>query len=81
LRIAWTTGEQLAVDLAEPIHQLKALAPLRDPAAFGRVQVGEWGHSLVWEGEIDLGADRLYQHCLVDLSGGIEVSGIPRIAL
>ncbi len=59
--------ERREVDLAEPINRLKALAPLRDPAVFGRVQVGEWGHSLVWEGEIDLGADRLYEHCLADL--------------
>jgi hypothetical protein len=63
LRLAWTSGERLEVDLAEPISRLKALAPLRDPAAFGRVQVGEWGHSLVWDGEIDLGADRLYERC------------------
>ncbi len=63
LRIAWTTGERPEVDLAEPIGRLKALAPLRDPAFFGCVQVGEWGHSLVWEGEIDLGADRLYERC------------------
>lgn len=63
LRISWTTGERLEVDLAEPINRLNALAPLRDPAIFGRVQVGEWGHSLVWEGEIDLGADRLYERC------------------
>jgi hypothetical protein len=63
LRFAWTTGERLEVDLAEPINRLKALAPLRDPAAFDRVQVGEWGHSLVWDGEIDLGADRLYERC------------------
>lgn len=56
LRIAWTTGERLEVDLAEPVNRLKALAPLCDPAAFARVQVGEWGHSLVWAGEIDLGA-------------------------
>ncbi len=63
LRIAWATGERLEVDLAEPINRLQALAPLRDPAAFARVQVGEWGHSPVWEGEIDLGADRLYERC------------------
>ena len=81
LRIAWTTGERLEVDLVEPINRLKALAPLRDPAVFSRVEVGEWGHSLVWEGEIDLGADRLYQRCLFDLSGDIEVSGIPGVAL
>lgn len=63
LHITWSTGECLAVDLAEPIHELKALAPLRDPAFFARVQVGEWGHSLVWSDEIDLGADRLYERC------------------
>jgi hypothetical protein len=63
LRIAWTTGERLEIDLAEPIDRLTALAPLRDPAIFGRVQVGEWGHSLVWDGDIDLGADRLYERC------------------
>jgi hypothetical protein len=63
LRMAWSTGERLEVDLAEPINRLKALAPLRNPAVFARVQVGEWGHSLVWEGEIDLGADRLYERC------------------
>lgn len=63
LRIDWTTGEQMEVDLAEPINRLKTLAPLRDPATFARVQVGEWGHSLVWDSEIDLGADRLYERC------------------
>ncbi len=36
LRITWTAGERLKVDLAEPINRLKVLAPLRDPAAFGR---------------------------------------------
>jgi len=36
---------------------------LRDPVVFSRVRVGEWGHSLVWDGEIDLGADRLYERC------------------
>jgi hypothetical protein len=54
LRIAWTTGERVEVDLAEPIHRLQALAPLRDPAAFGHVQVGEWGHGLVWEADLAL---------------------------
>ncbi len=47
LRIAWTTDERLEVDLAEPIQRLQALGPLCDPAALDRVQVGEWGHSLV----------------------------------
>ena len=63
LRITWSTGERLDVDLSEPIKNLKALAPLRDPAFFAHVEVGEWGHSLVWSDQIDLGADRLYELC------------------
>ena len=63
LRIDWSTGESLEVDLSEPINRLQALAPLRDPGLFAQVQVGEWGHSLVWNDEIDLGADRLYERC------------------
>jgi hypothetical protein len=63
LRITWSTGECYTVDLAEPINRLQALAPLRDPALFARAQVGEWGHSVVWSDEVDLGADRLYERC------------------
>lgn len=61
LRIAWSTGESFEVDLAEPITRLNALAPLRDPAYFACAQIGEWGHSVVWHDEVDLGADRLYE--------------------
>lgn len=63
LHIAWSTGESFDVDLSEPINRLQALAPLRDASLFAQVQVGEWGHSLVWDDEIDLGADRLYERC------------------
>lgn len=63
LSIAWSTGECFDIDLREPINRLEALSPLRDPVLFARVQVGEWGHSLVWNDEVDLGADRLYERC------------------
>lgn len=63
LRIAWSTGECFDVDLSEPINRLEALALLRDPALFARVHKDAWGHSLVWNDEIDLGADRLYERC------------------
>lgn len=36
LRITWSTGEVLPVDLAEPISRFKALAPLRDRDFFAR---------------------------------------------
>lgn len=63
LRITWSTDEEFEVDLAEPITRLNTLAPLRDPTFFARVQIGEWGHSVHWNDEIDLGADRLYERC------------------
>jgi hypothetical protein len=63
LQITWSTGECYVVDLAEPIQRLKVLAPLQDPTLFARAQVGEWGHSVVWNDAIDLGADRLYERC------------------
>ena len=68
LHITWNSGECFDVDLAEPISRHHALAPLRDPVVFARVQVGEWGHSLVWRDEIDLGADRLYERGLAQTS-------------
>ena len=63
LRINWSTGECLDVDLEEPINRLKTLAPLRDQTLFARATVGEWGHSVIWNDAIDLGADRLYEQC------------------
>ena len=61
LRIRWNTGETLPVDLAEPIARLSALAALRDPAFFAQAAIGEWGHSVQWSEEVELGADRLYE--------------------
>jgi hypothetical protein len=37
---------------------------LRDPAVFAGVDVGEDGFSLVWPGDLDVGADRLYEMAL-----------------
>jgi hypothetical protein len=37
---------------------------LRDETAFARAAKGEGGHSIVWPGEIDMGADRLWEMSL-----------------
>ena len=63
LRIDWSTGEILDVDLSEQIARFKVLQPLREPAFFALARVGEWGHSVFWNEEVDLGADRLYERC------------------
>ncbi len=52
------------VDLREPVFRLKGMRPLRDTAAFALAGVGEGGHSVVWPGEIDMGAARLLEMAL-----------------
>jgi hypothetical protein len=61
LRITWQNGQKLDVNLAEPVRRLKGLRALRDPAMFARATVGEGGHSVVWPGNLDMGADRLWE--------------------
>lgn len=61
LQLKWQSGRVLPVDLAEPVHRLKGLRALRDRAAFARAAVGEGGHSVVWPGDLDIGAARLWE--------------------
>jgi hypothetical protein len=64
LRLRWVNGRTMPVDLREPVHKLKGLRPLRDQAVFARAAKGEGGHSVVWPGDIDIGADRLWEMAL-----------------
>ena len=64
LAIGWVGGKRSRVDLGELLHRLKGLRPLRDSATFRRVRVGEGGHSVAWPGELDVGADRLWELAL-----------------
>jgi Protein of unknown function (DUF2442) len=63
-RLRWVSGKTTTVDLSEPVHRLKGMRPLRDESAFARAAKGEGGHSIVWPGEIDMGADRLWEMSL-----------------
>jgi len=64
LRLQWVNGKTISVDLHEPVHRLKGMRSLRDKAMFARAAKGEGGHSVVWPGEIDMGADRLWEMTL-----------------
>ena len=64
LRLRWVNGKTMSVDLREPVHRLKGLRPLRDQRVFARATKGEGGHSVIWPGEIDMGADRLWEMTL-----------------
>ena len=64
LRLRWTNGMTLTADLREPVFRLKGLRPLRDTTVFARARVGEGGHSVVWSGDLDMGAGRLLEMAL-----------------
>lgn len=61
LRLRWVSGKTMTVDLSEPVQRLKGLRPLREGTGFARAAKGEGGHSIAWPGEIDMGADRLWE--------------------
>ncbi|MFA7241772.1 MAG: DUF2442 domain-containing protein [Sulfuricellaceae bacterium] len=63
LEIRWTTGETLVAHVGDWIERFEQLAPLRDAEIFSQVRVGRCGHAVEWSGDIDLGADQLYERC------------------
>ncbi|HEX7929988.1 MAG TPA: DUF2442 domain-containing protein [Sphingomicrobium sp.] len=63
LRLSWSDGTAGEIDLV-PILQDRAFAALRDPAEFAGVEIGDWGHSLVWPSGAELGAETLWLETL-----------------
>lgn len=61
LRLVWSDGRVLSVNLSEALHAFGVLAPLQDSALFQQAQVGEWGFDVVWPGDIELSATTLYR--------------------
>jgi len=60
LRIAFNNGETLLVDISETVARIPLFADLRDPARFAQARVGEFGLTIEWGEDIDLGADNLF---------------------
>lgn len=63
LTLTWSGSQHVDLDLAAWFDD-KAFAPLREAKTFKQVQVGDWGHSLTWPGDIDIGADSLWLETL-----------------
>lgn len=59
LRIRWSTGETLDVDVEDKIKSIRALSHLLDPEVFSRAHSGENGTSVEWE-DSEFGADNVY---------------------
>jgi len=61
LEIGWSTGETLAVNLSRLMKRFKLYASLKNAALFGKAKADPWGHAVNWPGDIDMGADQLYE--------------------
>ncbi|WP_235682181.1 DUF2442 domain-containing protein [Sphingobium yanoikuyae] len=63
LHLSWSDGTAADLDLGA-IFTDRAFAALRYPGEFAKVEVGDWGHSLVWPWGVELGADMLWLETL-----------------
>jgi len=61
LTIAWSTGETLPVDVSRLVRRFKLYAPLKAAALFRKAKADPWGHAVNWPGDVDMGADQLYE--------------------
>jgi hypothetical protein len=57
-------GQTVRVDLTELAGRLAIFAPPKDRAVFERVAVEDWGHSVAWDDDANIGADRLREMAL-----------------
>jgi hypothetical protein len=64
VRVRFDNGKAFTVNLREPVYRLKGLRAVRHTKAFSRVAVGPDGYSLAWPGDLDIGADTLWQMAL-----------------
>src|SRR6185437_9947634 len=62
--LRFESGKIFTVDLSEIVYGSKGLRKLREVEFFARVSLGEGGHSLEWPGELDIGADTLWELAL-----------------
>lgn len=61
IKVTWTTGEKVSIDLTQHIATHKAFARLRvDDAFFRTMQIGEWGHDIYWPEEPDCAIPAVY---------------------
>jgi len=64
ITVRFESGKTFTVDLGEIVRGSKGLKKLRDAEVFARVALGEGGHSIEWPGNLDIGADTLWELAL-----------------
>jgi hypothetical protein len=63
LVLRWSDGTRANIDLSAMLHE-RDFRRLRGRLAFGRVRVGDWGHSVEWASGAELSAERLWLETL-----------------
>ncbi len=66
LQVTWSDETSVELNLLDVLRD-HAFDALRDPAEFERVQIGDWGHGLVWPSGAELGAESLWLETLTAL--------------
>jgi len=64
VRVTWSNGLAVTLDLADAIARSRSLIALRDITMFNKAKPGEWGHSIHWTDDIELGAESLWRRTL-----------------
>lgn len=64
LRVEYVGGNLIEVDLAPLIARSRAMRHLAEPARFAAVRVGDYGWSVTWDDDAELGSDRLMEMAL-----------------
>jgi hypothetical protein len=59
LHVSWSNGVEATLDFSR-LMEADPFRSLADPEVSEQVQIGEWGHSLVWPGDVELSADSLW---------------------
>lgn len=60
LAVRWSDGTRAELNMSG-LMETKAYAPLREEQVFAKAALGDWGHSVVWPGDIESGADSLWR--------------------
>lgn len=61
LILIWSSGDITPVNLHKTIRKTRSYAALADAALFAQARVERWGHAVVWNDDIDMGADGLWE--------------------
>ncbi|MGQ0622734.1 MAG: helix-turn-helix domain-containing protein [Panacagrimonas sp.] len=64
LKLTWDNGVEAVIDLEPELRRSKTLRPLAESRRFKRAVLGEWGHSVSWGEDLELGADSLWRDTL-----------------